>query len=164
MGAAEWAMLGLLALLWGGSFVFAEVALRDLPPLSVVLGRVGLAALVLHAVVLASGARMPPLGAAWGPFLLMGLLNNAIPFALIVWGQTRIGAGLASILNATTPLFTVLVAHVLTRDEKLSGNRLGGVLLGLAGVAVTIGPAALGGLGGNLTAQLAVLGAALSYA
>jgi drug/metabolite transporter (DMT)-like permease len=94
----------------------------------------------------------------------MGLLNNIIPFCLIVWSQTHITSGLAAILNASTPLLTVIVAHICTDDEKMTGNRLAGVLIGILGVVVMIGPAALGGLGTNVTAQLAVVVAALSYA
>jgi drug/metabolite transporter (DMT)-like permease len=94
----------------------------------------------------------------------MGGLNNLIPFSLIFWGQTRIASGLASILNSTTPLFAVVLAHLLTRDEKLTANRAAGVLFGIVGVVVMIGPDALGGLGSNVLAQIAVLGAALSYA
>lgn len=92
------------------------------------------------------------------------MLNNLVPFSLIFWGQTRIAVGLAAILNATTPLFTVVLAHFLTRDEPLSANRVAGVLAGVAGVAVMIGPEALHELGLHLLAQIAVLGAALSYA
>src|SRR5215217_1771765 len=94
----------------------------------------------------------------------MGLLNNVIPFSLIFWGQTQIASGLAAILNATTPLFTVLVAHAATKDEKLSASRLTGVLFGVVGVAVMIGPGAFAGGGGSTIAKIAVLGAALSYA
>lgn len=152
MGPTDWIVFGSLATLWGGSFVVADVALVDLPPVTIVLGRVGLAALALNAVVLLSGRRLSTSAGAWRAFLLMGLVINAIPFALIVWGQTRIGAGLASILNATTPLFTIVAAHLLTRDERLSAGRLGGMVLGRAGVAVTICPAALGGIEGNVAA------------
>ena len=94
----------------------------------------------------------------------MGLLNNAIPFCLIVWGQTHIASGLAAILNATTPMFTVVVAHVLTDDERMTRNRLAGLLIGLAGVVVIIGPGALQSLGSDVLAQVAVLAAAVSYA
>jgi len=94
----------------------------------------------------------------------MGFLNNLVPFSLIVWGQTQIGSGLASILNATTPLFGVVVAHVLTRDEKMTGHRLAGVVLGFAGVVVMLGPAALRTVGSDIAAQLACLAAAFSYA
>jgi drug/metabolite transporter (DMT)-like permease len=164
MGLSEWGLLLLLSLLWGGSFFFSEVALRELQPFSVVLGRVGLAALALHLLVLASGQRLAASPQLWGRFATMGLLNNLLPFCLIVWGQTQIASGLASILNATTPLWGVLLAHVLTRDERLSANRLAGVVLGLGGVVVMLGADALQGLGLSLLAQLAVIGAAVSYA
>lgn len=163
MGPVEWGLLLLLALLWSGSFFFSKIAVGELPPLTVVLCRVALAALALNAVVLLRGRRMPSDTRLWGAFVLMGLLNNAIPFSLIFWGQTQIASGLASILNATTPLFTVLVAHAATTDEKLTAPRVLGVLAGLAGVAVMIGPGALAG-GGDTLAKVAVLGAALSYA
>ena len=94
----------------------------------------------------------------------MGFLNNVVPFSLIVWGQTHIASGLASILNATTPMFTVLVAHVLTDDEKLTTGRAAGVAIGLAGAVLVIGPATLYGLGTGIVAQLAILGAAVAYA
>ena len=164
MGLGEWSMLLLLALLWGGSFFFAKVAVGELPPLTVVLCRVALAALALNLVVLVSGQRMPAGREVWGAIFVMGLLNNVVPFSLIFWGQTQIAAGLASILNATTPLFTVLVAHAVTADEKLTPSRLTGVLAGIAGVAIMIGPGAFAGDGGDTLAKLAVLGAALSYA
>jgi drug/metabolite transporter (DMT)-like permease len=161
MNRTEWALLLLLALLWGGSFFFGKVALAAVPPLTLVVLRTGLAALALIAVLAATGRKLPSSLAAWRGFLVMGLLNNAIPFALINWGQTRIDSGLAAILNATTPLFTVILAHLVTSDEKLTRNRVAGVVLGFAGVVVMIGPAALGGaeLG-----KLAVLAAAASYA
>jgi drug/metabolite transporter (DMT)-like permease len=164
MGPAQWTTLVILSILWGGSFFFAEVALAALPPFTIVLLRVGLAALALHIFLLATGNRMPFDLRLWGAFLAMGFLNNVVPFSLIVWGQTQIASGLASILNATTPIFTVVVAHFLTSDEKMTGGRLAGVLIGFAGVAVMIGPVALAGLGANLLAQLACLGATLSYA
>ena len=164
MRAAEWALLIALSLLWGGSFFFTGLAVRELPPLTIVTLRVALAALLLQLAVLATGGRMPRDLATWRAFLGMGFLNNVVPFCLIVWGQTRIASGLASILNATTPLFAVLVAHLLTRDEKMTGGRLAGVLVGFAGVVVMIGPAALSGLGGDaILPELAVLGGALSY-
>jgi drug/metabolite transporter (DMT)-like permease len=139
------------------------VALMELQPLTVVLARVTLAALALNLLVRASGQRMPRSPRVWAAFLAMGALNNLIPFSLIFWGQTQIASGLASILNATTPLFTVVLAHLLTSDEKLTANRLAGVLVGLAGVVLLLGPELLGGLGLHVLAQLAVLGAALSY-
>jgi drug/metabolite transporter (DMT)-like permease len=164
MGPIEWALLAMLSVLWGGSFFFAKVALGGLPPFTVVFGRVALGALVLQVVVRAAGLRMPRSVGLWAAFFTMGLLNNVVPFSLIVWGQTRIASGLASILNATTPLFTVVLAHYLTRDEPLTPRRLGAVVAGLAGVVVMIGPDVLAGLGSNVLAQACVLGAALSYA
>jgi drug/metabolite transporter (DMT)-like permease len=164
MAPFEWLLLVALSVLWGGSFFFAEVALAELPPLTVVLGRVGLAAIALNLMVRARGLRMPTSYRAWGAFLVMGGLNNLIPFSLIVWGQTEIASGLASILNATTPLFAVVLAHFLTRDERMTRSRLAGVFAGLLGVALMVGPAALAGLGLHVVAQLACLAAALSYA
>ena len=164
MAPVEWLLLLTLSVLWGGSFFFAKVALAELPPFTVVLARVALAALALLLIVLACGQRLPRSPRLWGAFLVMGALNNLIPFSLIVWGQTEIGSGLASILNATTPLFAVVLAHVLTRDEQLTPGRLAGVLAGLAGVAVMIGPGALARLDGQVLAELAILGAAFSYA
>lgn len=164
MGPRDWAMLLTLSLVWGGSFFFVGVVVKELPPLTVVASRVGLAALALHVVLRVLGVRFPNEPRVWTAFLGMGLLNNAIPFTLIAWGQTHIASGLASILNATTPLFTVLVAHGLTRDERLTGGRLAGVMVGLAGVAVMIGGAALQSFGVGVLAQIAVLGAAVSYA
>ena len=164
MGQLEWALLITLSLLWGGTFFFAEVALQELPPLTLVFARVALAALALLLAVYTTGQRMPVSLALWGAFFVMGALNNLIPFTLIFWGQTRITGGLAAILNATTPLFAVVLAHVLTRDEKMTRNRVGGVLLGAAGVVLMIGPEVLRELGLQLLAQVAVLGAALSYA
>lgn len=164
MGAREWAMVMALSLLWGGSFFFIGVAVREVPPLSLVLSRVGIAALALWAVLAVTGARMPHVPGLWAAFLGMGLLNNALPFALIVWGQQHIASGLAAILNATTPLFTVLVAHLLTADERLTPAKAAGVAMGLLGVAVMLGTELLGGLGLAVAAQLACLAAALSYA
>jgi drug/metabolite transporter (DMT)-like permease len=164
MTAAEWVMLLALSVLWGGSFFFTGIAVKELPPLTIVVLRVGLAAAILALTLRLLGLRLPRERRAWSAFFGMGLLNNAIPFCLIVWGQTHIASGLAAILNATTPLFTVIVAHVLTDDERITGNRLAGVLIGIAGVVATIGPGALLGLGSDVLAQLAVLAAALSYA
>lgn len=164
MGPTEWAMLIALSVLWGGSFLFIGIAVKAVPPLTIVLARVGIAALALNLVLRLSGQRLPIDGRFWVAFAIMGLLNNLIPFSLIVWGQARIPSGVASVLNAMTPVFTVIVAHFLTSDEKLTGNRLAGVALGFAGVAVMIGPAAVMGLGADVIGAVAVLLAALSYA
>ena len=164
MGRAEWLLMGVLAIIWGGSFFFGKVAVKELPPFSIVFCRVGLAALALHLVLIATGRRMPASLKTWSHFLVMGALNNMVPFSLIFWGQIRIASGLAAILNATTPLWTVLLAHLLTRDEKLTWGRLGGVFMGIAGVVVIIGPDALQGFGAHVWSQLAVVGATVCYA
>ena len=164
MGAADWMLLLVLGTLWGGSYFFGKVVLAQLPPFTVAVGRLGLAALVLQVVVRAAGHRMPGSIRAWRAFWVMGVLNNAIPMSLILWGQTTIGSGLAAILNASTPLFTVLLAHFFTRDERMTSRKVGGIVFGLAGVAVMIGPDAMGGLHRDFLAQLAMVGAAISYA
>jgi len=163
MGTSEWILLVFLSILWGGSFFFGKVALSELRPFTVVLSRVSIAAIVLNLMVRGTGHRMPSSPSIWAGFLVMGLLNNLIPFSLIFWGQTQISSSLATILNATTPVWTVLLAHYLTVDERLTATRLGGVLFGLIGVVIMIGLDALQGLGMNVVAQLAVIGAAISY-
>jgi len=159
----DWSLLICLSLLWGGSFFFAKIAVGELPPLTIALLRVALAATALHLVRLLLRIPAPRDPGFWRDVLIMGLLNNAIPFSLIFWGQQDIGAGLASILNATTPLFTVLVAHLFTADERAGPAKILGVLAGMAGVAVMIGSDVAAGLGGHLWAELAILAAALSY-
>lgn len=164
MSVAEWALLAALSLLWGSSFFFVEVALTGFGPLTLVLGRVGLGALVLVVYVWLSGGRMPADGRLWGMFFILGGINNVVPFSLIAWGQVAIDSGVAAILIATTPLFTVVLAHFLTADERMTTNKVLGLLLGFCGVVVLIGPAALAGLGAQGLGQLAILGAAVSYA
>lgn len=157
-------MLVALSVLWGGSFFFNGVAVRELPPLTVVVCRVAFAAIILLIVVRALGQKVHLERKVWAAFFRMGLLNNVIPFSLIVWGQSHIASGVASILNATTPLFTIVVAHWLTADEKMTRSRLLGVIIGMAGVAVMIGVDALKTIGVDVVAQLACLSGALSYA
>jgi drug/metabolite transporter (DMT)-like permease len=164
MSSIEWFLLILLSFLWGGSFFFSKVALSELQPFTIVLARVSIAAFALYIIVRATGQRMPTPPKTWSAFLGMGLLNNLIPFSLIFWGQTQISSSLAAILNATTPIWTVILAHYLTKDERLKPNKLGGILLGLVGVVLMIGFDALAGLGVNVLAQLAVIGATISYA
>jgi len=163
MSRYEWLLLIILSIVWGGSFFFVGVAVEALPPLTIVSLRVSLATLALLAVVHFTGLRMPTNPKIWVAFIFMGILNNVIPFTLIVWGQTHIASGLASILNATTPLFTIIAAHFLTKDERMTSNKIIGVIIGFAGVVIMIGHEALGGLGNSVFAQFAVLGAAISY-
>jgi drug/metabolite transporter (DMT)-like permease len=158
----SWVFLLALSVLWSLSFIFVRVAGEHIPILTLVLIRVGLAAFVLHAVILANG-RVYPRGGILLRYALMGLLNNVLPFALIVYATLRIGAGAAAILNATTPIFALLVAHVATSDERITAPKLAGILLGVAGVAAMVGPGALTGLTGEVAAALAVLAASFFY-
>ena len=164
MSAIQWIMLLTLSLVWGGSYFFVGVAVGDLPPLTIVLCRVGFASIALLIFLACTGQSMPTDRRVWAAFFIMGLLINAIPFSLIVWGQTHVSAGQASILNATTPIFTVITAHLFTRDEKMKPRHLLGIALGFAGVAVLMGGAFLEAFTSSLLAQMALLGAALSYA
>lgn len=163
MGPFEWFLLIVLSILWGGSFFFNKLTVAEWPPFAVVQVRVGLAALALLLVVRIAGQSMAVGRELWFAFFGMGILNNLIPFSLFLWGQQQIASGLASILNATTPIFAVLVMHCFG-NEKATGLKLGGVLAGLVGVAILMGPDALSGLGSNLAAQIACILAAVSYA
>jgi len=162
MSARNWGLLLLLALLWGSSFFFYKVLVAVLPPITVVLGRVGIAAVAMNLWLLAQGQVMPRSPLLWARFLLLGLLNTAIPFVLIAWGETRITSGMASILNATTPIFMVAVAHWGTDDEKLSLGKSAGIVLGIAGVIVLVGPEAFRGAA-YIWGALAVVGASCAY-
>lgn len=165
MGGREWVQLLILSALLGSTFFFFKVLVAELPPVTIVLGRVGLAAVALNLFLVLRGERMPSSPGLWGAFLIMGVLNNVVPFTLIVFGETRISSGLASILNATTPIFTVLAADRLTTTERLTPAKGIGVVCGFVGVAVLIGPAALRSVGaGDLVGEAACLLAALSYA
>lgn len=160
MNPLEWAMLLALALVWAGTFFFAAVAVAEIPPMTIAFLRVSGAALVLFLALRLMGISMPRDLSIWAAFFGMGLLNNAIPFSLIFWAQTELASGVASILNAMMPMFTVIAAHFLTQDEKMTGLRLLGVVLGFIGVAVLIGSP----VGGGLLAHLAILAAGVSYA
>lgn len=153
-----------LAAVWGGSFFFGEIALREVQPLTITLHRVFWAVPILAVIVWLKGIAIPRSWRIWRGYLVMGALNNAIPFSLILWGQTQIESGLASILNGTTAMFGAVVAGVLLVDEPLTAKKIIGALLGLVGVAVVMGAKALTGFNLSNLAQLAILGAALSYA
>lgn len=164
MTPAQWAALLFLSVLWGGSFFFNAVAVSELPPVTVVALRLIMAAAVLAVIVRATGIRLPRDPRTWGQFAVLGIFNNAVPFTVFVWAQTHITAGLASILNATQPLFTVFLAQALTHDEKITPGRVAGAVVGIAGVAALIGADAAGGLDDNVIAEVACLGATLFYA
>jgi drug/metabolite transporter (DMT)-like permease len=159
--ARDWSLLAALSVLWGGSFFFNGVVLRELPPFTLVLLRVALAAIILLPVLYAQGLPFPKGWAGWQPFFLVALFNNVLPFSLIVTGQTHIPSGLASILNATTPLFTVMVMAA-AGEEKLSFHRVAGVIVGLIGVIILRG-SGLGFESGQGLGILLCLAAALSY-
>ena len=164
MNRSDWLTLIALALIWGAAFLFISVAVHEVAPLTYVWLRLTLAAAAMWLFLWWRGESAGLPRQVWGSILVLALFNNAIPFVLFGWGQTHIASGLASILNATTPIWGVVVAHLFTQDEKLSGRKLAGVLLGFAGVTVMIGPALLGSLGNNAFAQLACVSAALCYA
>jgi drug/metabolite transporter (DMT)-like permease len=164
MSLRNFLTLLILSLIWGASFLFIKVAVATIPPFSVAFGRTALAAVLLYLVLRSRGLRMPGWGSVWGTFLLMGLFNGAVPYTLITWAEIHIDSGLAAIVNALMPLFTVLLAHLFTGDERLSWMKIVGIFLGFLGVVALIGPAALKGLGKDVIAQLAVMAAAGCYA
>jgi drug/metabolite transporter (DMT)-like permease len=158
-----WLMLLLLGLLWGGSFFFARVAVHYIPPVTLALLRFLIAALTLHLFIAGRFGIYRELRARWPAFLLLGLINNVIPQTLIFLGQTQIGAGLASILNATTPIWTVLIAHFATADEKLTGVKIAGTLTGLVGTVLLFSPHLGAGAGAPVWALAMPVIAAVSY-
>lgn len=163
MRTRDWILLGLLSILWGGTFFFVAVALKEVPPLTLVLARCVLAALVLAPIVFVLGHAFPRTPAAWRDFAVMAVLNNVVPFSLIFVGQQSVPSGLAAVLNATTPLMSLLVLWAFA-GEDLRANKLAGVVIGLAGVAILIGPAAFAGAStASLLGMLAILGGTLSY-
>jgi drug/metabolite transporter (DMT)-like permease len=164
MTGREWAILLVLAVIWGGAFLFIGVAVKHVHPLTYVWLRLTIAAGAMLLFLKLKGGKLGLPREVWGSMLLLALLNNALPFTLFGWGQTHIASGLASILNATTPIWGVLVAHLFTDDERINPRKLAGVLLGFGGVAVMIGPALLANVGTDALAQLACISASLCYA
>lgn len=164
MNRSDWLTLIALAVIWGAAFLFISVAVSEVEPLTYVWLRLTIAAAAMWLFLWWRGESAGLPRTVWGAIIVLALFNNAIPFVLFGWGQTHIASGLAAILNATTPIWGVVVAHLLTGDEKLSGRKLAGVFLGFAGVTVMIGPALLGSIGNNVLAQLACVTAALCYA
>jgi drug/metabolite transporter (DMT)-like permease len=164
MGWSEWGMLCLCAMLWGSAYVFNAVAIRELPHLTITLGRLAIAAFVLHVSLRLSGLSMPRDWRTWRNFFVMTLMSNIGPYLLVLQGQMGTTSGLAAVLTATTPLFTILLAHVFTRDERLSANKIVGVLVGIFGVAIVVGLDVLTGLTSTVLAKTALIAAALLYA
>ena len=164
MNRSDWLILLVLALIWGGAFLFIGVAVRHVHPLTYVWLRLSIAALAMWAFLRMKGQPLGLPRQVWGSMLLLALLNNALPFTLFGWGQTHIASGLASILNATTPIWGVVVAHLFTQDERMTPRKIAGVLLGFGGVATMLGPTLLANVGTDALAQLACVTASLSYA
>jgi drug/metabolite transporter (DMT)-like permease len=162
MTAIEWSLLLTLSALWGGSFFFYKVLVGELPVLTIVLGRVGIAAALMQLATLSGRDHVPFTAQPWRQFAVMALLNNVVPFSLIAFAEKHIPSGLASILNATTPMFTVIVAHRFG-DERLTAAKTVGVTLGFAGVALLLAPR-LAGASAMPLAVAACLAAALLYA
>lgn len=163
MSARNWTLLSILSVLWGGTFFFVAVALREVPPLTLVLARCVIATAVLVPVLLALGYAFPATVAGWRDFAVMAVLNNIIPFGLIFYAQQSVPSGLAAVLNATTPLMSLIVMRVVAR-EAMSANKIAGVLIGLFGVAILVGLDGLAGAGSsNVMGMLAILVATLSY-
>jgi drug/metabolite transporter (DMT)-like permease len=160
----DWSLIVLLGVIWGGSFFFARIAVAEIPPLTLVMFRVSLAALALQIWLVWRGPSFRLALPLAGSFFALAMINNVIPFSLIFLGQTELGAGLASVLNATTPFWTAILANLLTEDEKLSWHKTLGILLGIVGTAVMIGPGVVAGLGGPIWAKFALIGASISYA
>lgn len=163
MSAQDWGLLILLGAVWGGSYFFARIAVSQMQPLVLVMFRVSIAALALHLFLTIRGPSFRAALPLAGSFVVLALLNNVIPFSLIFMGQTQLGAGLASVLNATTPFWTALLANILTADERLTPAKLTGIAFGIAGTGVMIGPGVLSGFGGPLWAKVALIGGAISY-
>ncbi len=163
MRMRDWTMLIALSVLWGGTFFFVAVALKEIAPLTLVLLRCVIATVALVPLLLLFGYRFPDTRGGWRDFAIMSILNNIIPFALIFYGQQVIPSGLAAVLNATTPLTSLLVTRLIA-GETWSANKLPGILIGLVGVAVLVGPDAFGGATlANALAMLACLAATISY-
>lgn len=163
LDATGWCLIAILAVLWGGAFFLIEVGLRSYPPNTLVFMRLALAVPPMWIILRLSGGHLPTDAKSWSLLMVVGALNCALPFILFFWGQQYLDSGYASILNATTPLWGVIVAHFMTHDEKATPSRIVGVLLGMTGIIVMVGPSALQGLSDNLLAQIACLVSTLFY-
>ena len=160
----ELGLLVLLSLLWGASFTLVEIAIQTIPPATIVFGRLAIGATILLLITLWIREAFPKSASRWGALLLQGILQSALPFTLITWGQLHIDSGLAGLLNTTPPLFVLLIGFFVLRDRTIGTMKIIGVLLGFAGVLTVLGPAALTGEANSVLGQLAVTGASFSYA
>jgi drug/metabolite transporter (DMT)-like permease len=162
--AVEFALLVLLATLWGASYTFIKLGVATIPPVTLIAARTLIAGLLLLAIMRVRGVSLPRDAATWRRFLFQACLNSVIPWTLIAWGERSIDAGLATILNSTAPIFTFFLTLAITRHEALTSRKLFGVALGMAGICLIVGVQALAGLGEQLTAQLVMVAAAVCYA
>ncbi|MEW6689203.1 MAG: DMT family transporter, partial [Pseudomonadota bacterium] len=161
MRASHWAVLLAAALMYGSAFSFTSVAVAQLPPLTVAAGRALTAALALAAILALAGGRLPAAAGDWRTLAVLGIVSGALPFIALAWGQVYVQSSIAGILFGITPIFTLFIAHFLTPDDRVTRRRFAGALAGFAGVALVVGPAALLGLGRDLTGQALILFAAL---
>src|SRR5215510_14379220 len=162
-GPADFALLLILALTWGSSFLFIKQAVETMPPLSLAVGRIAIGAAMLLIIAFAKGQEMPRGRGLWGRMIFLGIIGNSLPFFLIGWGEQFTPSNLAAILMATIPSFVIVLAHFFTRDEPLTLGKAVGCVLGFAGVLALIGIDALKGLGDVVIGQIAILCGALSY-
>lgn len=162
--AVEFALLALLATLWGASYTFIKLGVATIPPLTLIAARTLIAGVLLLAVMRWRGLRLPGDATNWRRFLFQACLNSVIPFTLIAWAERSLDAGLATILNSTAPVFTFLLTFAITRHEPVTARKLFGVLAGLAGICLIVGVQALSGLGTQLAAQIATVVATMCYA
>lgn len=156
--------LAILGAIWGTSFLFIKICVGSIPLFTFVSGRMLMGGCVLYGVLLLQGDKMPPLGRAWIPFVFIGFFNALLPYGMIAWGEQHISSGLAAILNATTPIFAVIIAHYFLSDERLTVGRITGILLGLVGIVVVVWPELRRGVSFDVWGQLAVVGGSLGYA
>lgn len=162
--AIEYALLGLLATLWGASYTFIKLGIATIPPVTLIAARTLIAGLLLLAILHMRGIRLPRDSETWKRFLFQACLNSVVPFTLIAWAEYSVDAGLAAILNSTTPIFTFLLTVAITRHEPTTVRKLLGVIVGMAGICMIVGLQALNGLGRELISQLAIIAATISYA
>lgn len=160
----ELLLLLLLATLWGSSYTFIKIGVETIPPVTLIAVRTLIAGSILLLVMRWQGISMPRDPVVWRQFMFQAVMNSAVPFTLVAWGEKSVDAGLAAILNSTTPIFTFLLTALITRHEPVTWRKLLGVVLGLAGICLIIGVEALDGLGDQLLAQIAIVAATVSYA
>lgn len=162
--ATEIALLLLLAALWGGSYTFIKLGVETIPPVTLIAARTLIAGAILVAIIRWRGLSLPRDLATWRLFLFQACLNSVLPFTLIAWAERSVDAGLATILNATTPVFVFLLTLAFAAQRKLDLRKAFGVAAGLAGIMLVVGVEAIGGLGGEFVPQLAIVLATISYA